>query len=359
MQTHLYEVPVSLGMPAVLTICHDLNTLPAADEYQLDFSQTQHFEPFGMLLIGSAIRRLQDRTRQNGDKAAVTIHGRSFDKQGHQYAHRLGFWWSVGDDAMLPSVKTEATTVSIPITRLSYKDMFQKAGNRDPIFSDDVANAAADLATTLNGNPDPSPLWIALEYCFREMIRNAFEHGRTDSIWYTGATRPSKDDIQIAFLDSGRGIRESLSDNPNENHSTDMSAVRASLEPGVSRNTGRTVSPALQQKRQEEFPGTDPSRYENSGYGLTLTSRLGREAGQFAIVSGAASLAYVNNYEATSNNTLHVGTAVRIVLHPTKLEGVLDKVFDEVERHVNGKPRSGSLITASMMKRLGIPRNDP
>src|SRR5262249_16857336 len=155
----------------------------------------------------------------------------------------------------LPSVKQTASITTIPITRLSYAELFRQAGGRDPIRAEIVGKAAAELATTLSGGSKEAPPWQTLEYCFREMFRNSFEHGSTDSVWYAGATRPQKDDVQIAIVDSGRGIKESLSDNPEERHATDKDAISAALRPGVSRNTHRTRSREVTEKLLEEFPG--------------------------------------------------------------------------------------------------------
>lgn len=349
MARHTFSVPVSLGVPRILGICRDLHSLPDGEEYELDFSATQHFEPFGMLMVASAIRRLAEREIDSGKKATVIITGKDLSKQGHDYARRLGFWWSIGDDSDLPSVMKTASNATIPITRLSYAELYKQAGGRDPIRAEVVTRAAADLATTLSGSPDPGPLWQALEYCFREMIRNGFEHGRTDSVWYTGATRPNKDDVQIAIVDAGQGIRASLSDNPDQRHSTDLGAIKAALLPGISRNTHKTRGRELTEKLLDQFPGQDPSRYDNSGYGLTLTSQLAREAGLFSIISGSACVAYVNGREMNSESR-HVGTAVRIVLYRSRVEGVLERVFLKPD----GTPRSGSVLTASMMTRIGL-----
>jgi hypothetical protein len=160
-----------------------------------------------MLLIGSAIHRLRERKLETGQLPTIAIVGKSLAKQGHNYAHYLGFWRSIGDDHDLPSVMKTASSNTIPITRLSYADLNRQAGYRDPIRAGLVGKAAAEMATTLSGTLEQTPLWDALEYCFREMIRNAFEHGGTDSVWYTGATRSTKDDVQIAIVDGGRGIR--------------------------------------------------------------------------------------------------------------------------------------------------------
>lgn len=353
MSMQRYAVPQTLGMPRVLDVCRAIHGLPRNDSYEIDFADTQHFEPFGMLLVGSAIRRLGERVAENGKPVSVAITGKDLSKQGHDFARRMGFWWSIGDDSDLPSVKRTASDTTIPITRLSYSDLFKLAGHRDPIRAEVVAEAAADLATTLSGSDTKTPLWLTLEYCFREMFRNVFEHGRVDSVWYAGATRPTRDDVQIAIVDGGRGVRSSLAENPDERHATDLAAILAALRPGVSRNAKKTRSPEMTEKLLEEFPGQDPAIYDNSGFGLTLTSKLGRDAGQFAIISGGASVAYVRGQEIVSE-TMHPGTAIRLVFHPSKLEGALERAHLSADRDAGRVPRSGSLISASMMTRLGL-----
>jgi hypothetical protein len=151
-----------------------------------------------------------------------------------------------------------------------------------------------------------------------------------------------------------------LADNPYQRYTTDEEAIRAALRPGVSRKMGRVRSPQLTEKLLDEFPDQDPSLYDNSGYGLTFTSQLGCEAGQFSVVSGMHSVAYVNNHE-TIASTYHAGTAVRVVLHPSKIEAVINKVLPAGQNR--GKRRSGSLLSASEMARLGLssekPKQDP
>ena len=353
--TCTYTVPMSLGMPGVLGICEDIHALPPSHLYVLDFSETQHFEPFGMLILGSAIRRLKER-KVGGKPVEVSLQGKSYAKQGHDYARRLGFWWSIGDDADLPTVKRNASGATIPVTRLDYDALFKEAGFRDPIRAEVVSAAAGSIATTLCASSKKTPLWLALEYCFREMFRNAFEHSRVHSVWYAGSTRRNKDDVQIAIVDGGRGIRSSLADNAAEQHANDEAALRAAMRPGVSRNSGRVRGVELTAKLREQFPDQDLSLYDNSGFGLTLTSMLGRAAGQFAIVSGRSSIAWVGASETVSA-TFHQGTAIRLVLHPSRIEDGLE-VIRLAGKRTSGAPHSKSLITASMMSRLGLDAGD-
>lgn len=353
MYFYRYQVPVSLGTSKIFRICRDIANLPTAKEYELNFSETAHFEPFGMLMLASAIRRLRERV-SSPDKVAIV--GKDTSKSAHEYAHRLGFWWSIGCEDNIPSVKKEASETTIPIIRVSYKDMFDRSGGRDPIRAEAVDNAARDISDTLTGGASNSDLGRALEYSFREIIRNSFEHGLTDSVWYTAATRPTRDDVQVAVLDAGRGIRRSLADNPSHRHESDEAAIEDALRPGVSRNTGRLRSDEATQRLVEQFPGQPPSLYDNGGYGLTVTSRLGREAGVFTVVSGSSSISFVGETKRFAT-TSHDGTAVRLVLRPSKVKGAFERALDKAEREENGERPTGltrPFVTASKLARLGF-----
>lgn len=363
MEGKRYYVPFSLGMPTILSICRDFASLPPRDTYIIDFSSTQHFEPFGMLMMASAVRQLRKRVLPDGSPPLVYTVGRTPTKQGHAFAHRMGFWWSIGDESDLPTVSRTPTSTTIPITRLGIEELYSRSAGADPIRSETVSRAAGNLATTLVGSESKDSLWHSLAYSFREIFRNIIEHSQADAIWYTAQTRPSMGDIQVAILDTGRGIRASLADNALYSYRTDLEALRAALLPGVSRNTGKERSVRETQKLRETFPHQDPQLYDNSGYGLTLTSSLAKEAGQFAIVSGATSLAYVNQTEAVME-TNFTGTAVRMVLHSNRVDGALDRAHQRAERQAGIIPSSRTLVTASMALRLGIadvgqPTSDP
>lgn len=297
-----------------------------------------------MLLLASAIRRL--RTRDTG--AQITLIGRDDKaKQGHSYASRMGLWWMLGADAGPPSPSRHASGATIPITRIDYRSLFQECGGVDPIRGGAVSRAAASAATTLCGSDADTPLWNALEYALREMVRNAFEHGRTDSVWYTASTRPRKDDVQLAILDEGRGIRSSLEQDANYRFSTDAEAIERALEPGVSCKSGRTRTPEQDARLREQHPGQDPTEWDNSGYGLTNTTKLCALAGQYSVVSGSASVSFIG--ASVTGVAHHVGTALRFVIHPSRLPSALEEIgLAGPNRH---QSPSQSLMSASQRLR--------
>lgn len=342
-----HEVSGQLGMPGIHDECDAIARLRDADHYTINVAAIQHFEPIAMLLLGSALRELQQR---DDGKVHVEFVGRDdIQRQGHAYAARMGFWWSIGEDPEPPIRSTNPSGATIPITRVLYSDLFRQSGGRDPVRSGLVSKAAAQAATSLCGSDKPSPLWDALEYSLREMFRNTFEHSRSDAIWYTASTRPRKDDVQLAIADQGCGIRKSLQDSGLYEFRDDAEAIERALRPGVSRNERRQRSEEELNRIREEFPGQDPTEWDNSGYGLTLTTELCRHAGQYTVVSGNASVSY--NRASIVSFASHKGTALRFVLQPSRIEQALKEVGLDGAPKRSGRS-SQSLLTASQRFRL-------
>lgn len=344
-----HQIPQQLGTPAIHDACAELDALPEADEYIIDVSQIQHFEPIAMLLLGAAIRRLQ--RRRDG---AVRVHlvGRDDGKiQGHSYASRMGFWWSVGEETIEPRPSSNPAGATIPITRLDIATLYRQSAGADPVRSGTVSRAAAQAATLLCGDDKQTPLWDALEYAFREMFRNTVEHSRAESIWYTASTRPQRDDVQLAILDEGCGIRESLEGSGLYKFSSDAEAIQCALRPGVSRNLGKQRTPEQERRLREDHPDQDPAEWDNSGYGLTLATDLCRHAGQFSIVTGTASVSF-NRADITSTAS-HQGTAMRFVIQPSRVSDALAKVGLAGESPRGGRA-SQSLLSASQRRRRSV-----
>jgi len=83
-----------------------------------------------------------------------------------------------------------------------------------------------------------------------------------------------------------------------------------------------------------------------------MVSTFCREAGQFLIASGSSYVASIGSAE-TSGSTLHKGTALRLVVQPTKVALASDQLFESVYSRSTlegAKP----LITASTLRRLGL-----
>ncbi len=152
-----------------------------------------------------------------------------------------------------------------------------------------------------------------MQYCLREVIRNVFEHGETDSCTVL-AQRYADGIAEIAIIDEGIGIHSSLS------HSmpiaTEDEALRLAMMPGVSRVTH-----------------PQGGEWGNSGFGLYIISELGRELGEFILASSG-------RYRCLRSRSPHIksgelrltGTAVKLVVNlehadyfPNRLQSIVQR----------------------------------
>lgn len=341
-----YIVPRRLNETTALQAAADLAQveIEAAGEFALDFAQTTHFEPFGMLYMGSVIRRLQHRAQAAGGTVIISREGLPNDGG---FAGHMGFWQSIGLPLGRPVNAPAGSESYLPITRLDIAEMFQQGG--DPRGTGLVELESLRLARILC-NPASDVLLEALTYSLREMIRNVIEHAMSASIWIAGTTWPKRDYVQIAILDEGRGVRASLADNPEFRFATDAEALRESLKPGVTRNKGRVRSDAEVERWEDARHVLPLGIFENTGYGLYMVSTFCREAGQFLIASGSSYLAFIASAEVTGS-TLHRGTALRLVVEPTKVAPAFERLFESIAQNgLAPKP----LLSASKLRKLGL-----
>jgi len=152
-----------------------------------------------------------------------------------------------------------------------------------------------------------------VQYCFREVIRNVFEHGET-SLCVVFAQKWPRGCLEIAVLDRGRGIRASLGER--YDLTDDYDALLHAISPGVSR------------------VGYDENLdkvWGNSGYGLYVLSELARLAGMFILCSGDYGL-FINQKSQKQVPYPFQGTAVRLFLKKPKGKNINDIINMIIER---------------------------
>lgn len=234
-------------------------------EFIYDFSNMQHCHPFGLLLLGSAIRRNINHYK----KAKHTPYGYN-GTQGCEFAADLGFFQYCGWDIGRKTNIFDYGVNHIPIKCIGISDLRKDPTDMRPL-GDLIDEHARDLAITLTQDND-SEATKTLQYCLREIIRNTFEHGRTNQVWVCGQYWSSRNEAEIALIDEGRGILSSLQTNRRYRLTTDIEANKLALQPGASRMLGIKQDPY--------------DIWQNSGYGLFMSSALCGLGGYFVLGSG-------------------------------------------------------------------------
>jgi hypothetical protein len=292
MQEHTITIPRALDLRACLKWASNLYCSPHADRYYIDFKEMEWIEPFPLLFLSSNIRRFEAMNPTS------EFHAKNL--QARSYASHMGFFKAINLDFGNEPGEARGSDTYLPITILSIRELQKEAAQKAIHAGQLLEHHATQLARLLT-QEDKSNLVDTLAYTLREIMRNAVEHSEGDNFQYCGQYWPHRNIVQIAILDSGIGVKQSLSNNPNLRIISDDQALRLSILPGIS---GKPFS-----HRIEEYDG-----WENSGYGLYLTKRLCTKGGSFFMCSGSKGVYSKANENEKYLNSNFQGTALRMIL---------------------------------------------
>ncbi|WP_416819672.1 hypothetical protein [Denitromonas sp.] len=174
---------------------------------------------------------------------------------------------------------------------------------------------------------------MMISYCLREIIRNVFEHSGASSCfviaqrWYTG-------EAEIVIADEGIGIQRSLSKVLGGISSRD--ALEKAIFPGVTSGLDRATG----------------SRWDNSGFGLFVTSELGKRYGSFTIASSNALLS-MDGANRTSASIAIPSTIVKLHVNTIDADyfpNILREIVEKGEM-IAGE-ESGLVVSASKASKM-------
>jgi len=325
------EMPDNFNFPNTVEFCRKLESLTSDFEYVIDYGKMKNVEPFGMLLIGSTIRKMI----ANNDGA--NFHAINYTN--NDYAAHMGFYQSIGLDYGKAPGEAKGSNTYLPITQLKIQDIREESRFSREHIVDTVERRAHDIATVLSR--ENKNLKEVLTYSIREIMRNVIEHSEADSIWYAGQYWPSKDRVEIAILDEGIGVYKSLKRNRKLKIKDNGDALLLSVEPGIS---GKDIR--LERKRDEI--------YGNTGYGLYMTSRICEDGGDFLIGSGDRILGISRIGSKLFNTATFNGTVIRMRIKPSRIETLekhLTRYLKEGEERIRTH-RKSEVISASQSSRL-------
>jgi len=334
MTSTVISVPPSLDLPSALNFSVALGTLERADEFVFDFNKTRHVEPFPMLLVSSEIQRLVSRFE--GTKTACA------NFKHMTYPAHMGFFKAFGLEFGKAPGEAHGSTHYIPMKLFQCHNLAQKAAKEGIEVGDAVEGESKHMAAMLCGS-DVGPLYDTLTYSVREMVRNVVEHSGANQFGICAQYWPTKHRVEVAILDRGIGLRESLKNNPHLDVSDDKRAINYALMPAVS---GKAFKGARSKQR---------GHWANSGFGLYMTSRICRNGGTFFVASGSTGMLLTKKTEAKRYfSCAFGGTAIRMVVRTDQiydLACMLDtyrkegyQIQSRYKEIVNIDPSSASLM---------------
>lgn len=225
------------------------------------------------------------------------------DNKDYAYACHMGYFKAAGFAEGKKPGEAFGSSSYIPLTKLNMKDLYKESLKYGGFYNDGevIELKSAELARILAQNNEE--MRKLLQFLIREAIRNIPEHAETNDIWICGQYWSNRDFAEIAILDEGIGVYESLNKNAiHKRYIKDNDdALRWALKPGVS----CSFDPSKE-------PNNKPV-WSNSGFGLHMISEICRstEKGWCTFASNDNCLRIYGDKIDSKNITFH-GTAIGI-----------------------------------------------
>ena len=310
---------------------HDLITeiwnVSSHEEIVLDFSTLTWAFPFGALLLANELTYHFEMT-------GMPMQCEGYENQ--TYLAHIGFFklaqFNIGNE---PG-EAKGGAKYIPITVIDKNmlcstqvDLEMTLGRQPNLF--ETIQDISDRMSRMILPESSSDSVLTVSYCFREIIRNVFEHANVNKCTlfaqaYDFSDKPRE--VRIVIADKGCGLLESL--NRKYSYKTDEEAIIAAIQPGIS--------------------GADTSGIEewsNSGFGLYVLSELGKRYGSLNLCSGRKSLLIRKLKSDQFRDVNYQGTAVELcvsldneLLRPDSVEIIVKE--GEKTAEYAGRPRKAS-----------------
>lgn len=331
------KFPSSCSEQEIFRFCTEVEGHAGVEELLIDFSSMGRIEPFSMAYVAKHIR---DFNRKNkGTTVRCTGH------QNKEYAANMAFFRAFGlKHGREPNCK-DGNESFVPFTILRIQTIVDEASKEWKEAQDIIEKRSEHLAKILSREKGGN-LVDALTFSIREVMRNVLEHSQSRSIEYCAQFWPTYNKVEIAIVDNGIGLRQSLSANPFIQVQSDSDAIQQALMPAIS---------------SKNFKGMRIDRdnpWHNSGFGLYMISRICRLGGSFLICSGDHGIALDEHGKQHIDLGHQInGTAVRMVLNTRKLTDLgqmLAKFRDdgyEIAKEIKGVGMYTASAASQMLSR--------
>lgn len=302
-----------------------------------DFSGVHNCDPFPMLVVSSSIRQLRGESNVRECKAVNCK---------NSYAEHMRFYTAMGIKYGKGFEENYGNQRYLPITKLNIKELRKQGAENLERIQEVIVSKSNLMANVLSQGNISYRKWLS--YALTEIMRNIPEHSNANEIWYCAQYWPSYDLVELAILDEGIGIKESLLNNIayEDLIKTDKDALRYALKPGIS----RTFVPGGNNISTDEWA--------NSGYGLYMVSRTcAALGGSFIILSGNAAFKVDEDGVKEYPHNCHLqGTAIQIRVRLSqmgKYDKVVQKILNDGEKEARIDGRTIKSASKSTKRILG------
>lgn len=323
---------------SALEFTYNLREYQLMEGEEFDFSKVRNCDPFPMLISSTAIRQLRKRSDV---KRCRALHC------DNSYAKHMRFYKAIGINHGRELSENYGNSNYLPITKLEIDDLRENGIKNLERIQEVIVKKSKLMASVLSRGNASFNKWLI--YVLTEIMRNIPEHSHAKTIWYCAQYWPTYDLVELAILDEGIGIKNSLSSNfaYNELVSNDYEALKLALGPGIS----RTFAPGSENLSDDEW--------KNSGYGLYMVSRLCEElGGSFIIASGNSAIRLKKrNRTSLERYPCYIqGTAIQIRIKPSQIcnyEDIAKEILNEGEQSVVGNKKAYQSASKSTKSLFG------
>ena len=310
------RIPVRLTASSVFAFLPELNCSVDKPDLSIDFSDLSFALPFGSLLLACS---LHDWLKQRNERELLTEFICPEDQDAIGYLSHIGFFEFIGHRLGKKPGEALGGSTYVPIRVVDAATLENLRTQSAEPAGRTVSKVSGQLAEVLT-RKNQFKINAPIAYCFREIMRNVFEHAATNHCLVC-AQRWTNGTVEIAIIDRGRGILESLRER--YDHKDADEALRAAIRPGISRSA----------------PNKDDDEWANSGFGLFVLSEIGKSLGSFTIISRGASLK-AKNSELSLSERSFPGTAIQLRMTKPKgcnFQEYIEKIIAEGERLASGR----------------------
>lgn len=283
------KVPSGLSEHTVGLLIREIESCDGCDsEITVDFSDLRIAYPIGSLVFAQYLK-------YNKDSRGRILKFISSDTHTNpiSYLEYVGFFKFFGENPpQAVQVPTNKTYVPMGILEKSnllslvYDEKLN--GRKDYLLQDAIEMCSDNYSQWMFDKVEP-----VFSYCFREIIRNVFEHTGCLYCSVFGQIYPKRDEVEICIADSGRGIRNSLSEKYGE-QIDDEWALKNAILPGI---TSESVK--------------NSGKYDNSGFGLYVLSKIAERFG-YMWIGSCSKMLKINHQGVKVYEGCYPGTFVGI-----------------------------------------------
>lgn len=293
-------IPSLQSIVKALSFTIDMETYSLQDGDQVECSNIRGCDPFPMLVVSAALRNVRKKSSAQNCIAKNV---------NNSYARTMRFYTASRIESGRSLNEDYGNESYLPITRLSIQDLTAEGFNSYQVIQETIEKKTNQMASVLcqsNG-----AFKDQVSYILRELIRNIPEHSGADKVWFCAQYWPSYDLVDLAILDEGIGIYESLRNNKTFGKQIGdcETAIHWAVKPGIS---------TAFDGDNRDFKYYD---WQNTGYGLYVVKELCIGlGGNIIIASGDKGILFNGGGEYSYSCKIH-GTAIGVRLKPSLISG--------------------------------------